>query len=444
MKTIRFGLYALIALAVASFGGVESWGQAILEIGAAVLVVLWGVQAVRQNSLEIHGNWLYLPLLGLGIVALSQYGFGLSAYPYLTKVELLKWSAYVVLFFLTFESFRTSKQLKQLVWFLLGLGFMVSLFAMVQHFTFNGKLYWLVSLPAGAAPFGPFVNSNHFAGFVELVVPLGLALLLFRARRPEQVTLLLLFTIVPTAALILSGSRGGIISLLLELALLAFLSRAHQIGKKQLLGATGIAVLAGTFTLWLGVSTAVEHFERLTHGGIAQELRVSLYKDTWQIFRAHPLMGTGSGTLVAIYPQYASFYDGRTVDHAHNDYLELLADIGVLGGLCGLAFIGLLLWQSLKGLQTAGGRSARAIRAGAFAACIGLLIHSLVDFNLHIPSNALIFLLLACVATTDAGNEAIRLDGMLQAWEAGSRNAKSHAHLDRADSDRLSPQLASR
>jgi O-antigen ligase len=444
MKTIRFGLYGLMAFAVASFGGVESWGQAILEVGAAVLLLLWGVMGVRQQSLEIHWNWLYLPLLGLGTVALAQYGFGLSVYPYLTKVELLKWSAYIVLFFLTFESFRTTKQLKQLVWFLLGLGFVVSLFAIVQHFTFNGKLYWFVPLPTGAAPFGPFVNSNHFAGFVELVVPLGLALLLFRARRPEQVTLLLLFTIVPIAALILSGSRGGIISILLELALLAFLSRAHQIGRKQLLGATGIAALAGTFTLWLGVSTAVEHFERLTHGGIAQELRVSLYRDTWQIFRDHPLMGTGLGTLVAMYPQHASFYDGRTVDHAHNDYLELLADTGVLGGLCGLAFIGLLLWQSLRGLQTIGGRSARAIRAGAFAACAGLLIHSLVDFNLHIPSNALIFLLLTCVATTDAGDEPIRLDGMPRAWEARSRNTMSRAHSGRGENETLFPQPVSR
>jgi O-antigen ligase len=443
MKTICFGLYTLIALTVVSFGGAESWGQAILEIGAALLLLLWGVTAVRQQTLEIHWNWLYLPLLGLGTIALAQYGFGRSVYPYLTKVELLKWSAYVVLFFLTFESFRTSKQLKQLVWSLLGLGFVVSLFAIVQHFTFNGKLYWFVSLPAGAAPFGPFVNSNHFAGFVELLVPLGLALLLFRAWRPEQLTLLLLLTIVPTAALILSGSRGGIISLLLELALLAFLSRAHQIGKKQLLAATGIAVLAGTFTLWLGVSTAVEHFERLTHGGIAQELRVSLYKDTWQIFRDHPLMGTGLGTLVAVYPQYASFYDGRTVDHAHNDYLELLADTGVLGGLCGLAFIALLLWESLRGLQCDGGRSARAIRAGAFAACAGLIIHSLVDFNFHIPSNALLFLLLTCVATTDAGDEAICL-GLPQASEASSRNTKTRAHLGRSDNETLSPQPISR
>ena len=400
MKFVRMGICVLTSFAVLSFGGVESWGQATLEIGAAVLFVVWAIEVTRRQQLEIRWNWLYLPLLGLGAVGMMQCVFGLSVYPYLTKIDLLKWGAYILVFFLTLESFRTEDHLKQLVWFVLSLGFAVSLFAIVQHFTFNGKLYWFVSVPDGAAPFGPFVNINHFAGFVELVVPLGLALLLFRSRRQrENVILLLLFTIIPAGAVVLSASRGGIVGLLLELALLLFLSRAHQIGRKQLLGAAGIAVLAGSFTLWLGVSAAVQRFEQLARGGIARELRVSMYEDTWRIFADHPWVGTGLGTLVAVYPQYASFYDGRTVDHAHNDYLELLADTGLMGGLCGLCFIALLLWQGLRRLESAEWGSARAIRAGSLVACAGLLIHSLVDFNLHIPSNALLFLLLAATAT---------------------------------------------
>jgi O-antigen ligase len=444
MKIIRWGICSLIALSVLSFGGVESWGQAILEVGAATLFLFWGVLAFRRERLEVHWNWLYLPLLGLGAIGLTQYFLGLSVYPYPTKVELLKLGAYVLLFFLLLESFRTEKQVKQLAWFLLWLGFAVSLLGIVQRFTFNGKLYWLVSLPEGASPFGPFVNSNHFAGFVELVVPLGLAMLLFRARKTEQLTFLLLFTIVPSAALVLAGSRGGIISLLLEIALLAFLSRTQQIGRRQLLGTAGIALLAGAFTLWLGVSTAVEHFEKLTHGGIAKELRISLYKDTWRVFRDHPSAGTGLGTLATVYPQYASFYDGRTVEHAHNDYLELLSDAGVMGAICGLAFIGLLLWQGLKGLRSATGRSARAIRAGALAACAGLLVHSLVDFNLHIPSNALIFLILACVATSDASDKVETADGMLRSSKTGSSKRTLRTYSGKRENETLNPELVTR
>jgi O-antigen ligase len=445
MKKIRFGIYGLIAFAVLAFGGVETWGQAILEIGAGCLFVVWGVEVVRRRRLEIRWNWLYLPLLLIGMLALAQLLFRISIYPYLTKVELLKWGAYVLLLFLTIESFRTEEHFQELVWFFLGLGFVVSLFAIVQRFTFNGNLYWLVSLPEGGAPFGPFVNSNHFAGFVELVAPLGLALLLFRARRTEQVPMLLLFTVVPVGALMLSGSRGGIIGLALEITLLAILSRTHQVGRRQLLGAAGIALLAGAFVLWLGVSTAVQHFEKLAHGGIAQELRVSIYKDTWRIFLDRPWMGTGLGTLVSAYPRYASFYDGRVVDHAHNDYLELLADTGVVGGLCGVAFVGLLLWLGLKGLQAARGRSGRAIRAGSLVACAGLLVHSLVDFNLHIPSNALIFLLLAGVATAERAEPREKVERFSRFGEKAAAEGINNGGLSgQNDKETRTPELARR
>ena len=399
MKAIRIGICTLLVLAVVSFGATGPGGAVILEIGAATLFVLWGMVAIRRRQVEIHWNWLYLPLLGLGAIAIVQYIFGLSVYPYLTKIELLKWASYGLLFFLTTESFQTEDQVRQFVWFLLSLGFVVSLFAIIQHFTFNGKLYWFVSLPSGAGPFGPFVNGDHFAGFVELTAPLGLALLLFRSRRREQVTLLLLFTIVPIGALILSASRGGIIGLVLEFALLAFLSRAHRIGRKQLLGAVAVALVAGSFIVWLGVSKATQRFGQLTHRGVSGELRVSIYHDTWCIFLDHLWVGTGLGTLVAVYPRYASFYNGLTVEHAHNDYLELLADTGIVGGLIGLSFIGLLSWRSLANLRLARSSLARAIIAGSLVACSGLLVHSLMDFNLHIPSNTLIFLLLSCLAT---------------------------------------------
>jgi O-antigen ligase len=200
---------------------------------------------------------------------------------------------------------------------------------------------------------------------------------------------------------ILSASRGGIIGLALELALLAFLSRVHRIGRKQLLGAAAIVLIAGSFVLWLGMSKAVQRFEQLAHGGISQELRVSIYQDTSRIVLDHRWVGTGLGTLVAEYPRYASFYNGLTVDHAHNDYLELLAETGIVGGICGLFFVALLLWQGFGSFQSATGHFPRAVIAGSLAACAGLLLHSLVDFNLHIPSNALIFLLLSSIVTAD-------------------------------------------
>ena len=399
MAAIRLGACVLIAVAVLSFGGVENWGNAALEVGAALLFVLWAVLATLRGRAEIFWNWLFIPVFGLGAIALVQYAFGASVYPYLTKIELLRWSAYALLFFLAVQSFHRKEHVKQLLWFLLSLGFVVSLFGLVQYFTFNGKLYWCVYLPAGVSPFGPFVNPNHFAGFVELIAPLGLAMLFFPSRRREEVPLLLLFTIVPIGAVFLSASRAGIIVVVLEFALLAFLSQVHRTRRKQLLRAAAIGLLAGGMISWLGVTKALERFELLAHQGVSRELRVAMDEDIWGIFQDHPLTGTGLGTLIAVYPRYESFYNGTTVDHAHNDFLELLSDTGLVGGVCGALFIGLLFRRGFANFQVAAGGGARALVVGPLVGCAGMLLHSFVDFNLHIPSNALIFLLLASLAT---------------------------------------------
>ena len=98
MKAIRIGICILVAVGVLSFGATGPGGAVILEIGAAALAVLWGVLVIRRRHVEIHWNWLYLSLLGLGAIAIMQCAFSLSVYPYLTKIELLKWASYGLLF----------------------------------------------------------------------------------------------------------------------------------------------------------------------------------------------------------------------------------------------------------------------------------------------------------------------------------------------------------
>jgi O-antigen ligase len=399
-QAIRIGIYALITILVLSFGGVEPWGNAILEIGAALLFLLWAVLVSLRRRLEFRHNWLNASVVGLLGIGFIQYAAGVSIYPYLTKIELLRWSAYLLLCFLMIESFQSKKHIKRFVWFLLSLGFFVSLFGIIQHFSFNGKLYWVFPLPDGAHPFGPFVNPNHFAGFVELIAPLGLALIFFSWRSRDHLPVLLLFTIVPVAAVFLSGSRAGILVLVLEFILVPFLSCMQRMERKQLFAAIPIGLLAAGMILWLGVTNVVERFELLAHQDVSRELRVAMDQDTWRIFMDHPWTGTGLGTLIAIYPRYATFYNGTIVDHAHNDFLELLADTGLLGGLCGVFFVVVLLRRGFANFQIARD-SQQALVAGPLVSCLGLLLHSLVDFNLHIPSNALVFLLLASVSTVE-------------------------------------------
>ncbi|MGH9711165.1 MAG: hypothetical protein ACRD37_11530, partial [Candidatus Acidiferrales bacterium] len=224
MSAIRVGICSLLALAVLADGGVPVWSTAIIEIGAGALFLLWGVIAFRRRQMEIRRNWLYFPVLGLITICFAQRLFGLSVYSYATKIELLKWIAYFALALLAVEAFRTPEQLRGFAVFLVSLGFVAALLGIVQHYAFNGKLYWLLPLAQPSEPFGPFVDRDHFAGFVELTAPFGLAILLDGTWGREKAALVALFTAVPIAALVLCGSRGGIVGFAFAILLLIFVS----------------------------------------------------------------------------------------------------------------------------------------------------------------------------------------------------------------------------
>ena len=143
--------------------------------------------------------------------------------------------------------------------------------------------------------------------------------------------------------------------------------------------------------------------------------RVAMREDTWRLFLDHPLLGTGLGTLEIVFPPYDSLYDGKVVNHAHNDYLEALAETGVVGGLCCALFLGFVVLYSLKGLANPGNSFGSVLNLSGLIACIGILVHSLVDFNLHIPANALLFFVSAHLAV-------VRLE------PNGPRGRENHSH----------------
>jgi len=400
LSSIRTGICVLATFAVLAHGTVEPWSEAVLEIGAAILLLVWAFKALTVSELKLVWNPLLWPLLAFWAVAALQLALGISLVPFLTHIELLKYSALLALFFLLVQSFRTRGQWRRFVWFLLSLGFAVSLFAILQHFTFNGKLYWLRELPYGGIPFGPYVNRNHFAGLMELLIPPGLAIQILGAERRDQLPLLALFTLLPVGALFLSASRGGIISFIAEVCFLAIVVAIRRREKKVLPAAAMILVLGTILVSWLGIGAALDRFAQYKKLESSEGLRVQMFHDSLRIFRDYRILGTGVGTLQEVFPLYESRYTGLIVNHSHNDYAEALAESGIIGGLCGLAFVLMLFWTCWKILSTDGDAQSFAYHAGALVACLGLLVHAGVDFNFHILSNALIFLLQSGLATT--------------------------------------------
>ena len=403
MKMLRAGLLLVAAFAVLAHGVVEVWSESFLEAGVAILFAYWALQMFRDPAAKIYWSDLNWPLLGILAIGLLQLAFHTSAYAFLTRVTVLQLAAIFLFFFLCVQAFRDRPSLSNLAWFLMLLCFGVSLLGLIQHFTSEGKIYWFRVVGANSDPFGPFVNRNHFAGFIELTLPVGFAMLVFRGIRRDVYPFAALLTIVPVSAMVLSGSRAGIIGLVFEVAVFAVLVRLRRKKENPRMIAVAVVTIAAVAVIaWIGAARVVERFTNLRSSEVSLSRRLSMSRGAAHIFEDHPLMGCGIGALVAVYPRYETMYDGKVVDHVHNDYMENLAETGIPGALCGLAFLFILFRGMRKGFEAEQGHFSRAMHAGAIVALCGLLLHSFVDFNLHIPSNMMLFLLQAHVAMAPA------------------------------------------
>ncbi len=400
MRALQIWILALVTFAVAVHGIVEVWSESAFEILAALLFLAWGIFAARSRSARIYWDDLNWPIAGFFVWAILQLVFRITVYPHLTWTALLRWGACYLTFFVAMQVFRDRSDIRMLTGFFVLLGFCVALEGIAQHFAGGGKIYGFRELQVRGEPFGPFVNRNHFAGLMELLTPVGLGFLAFRGVRRDLVTLVGLLTLVPVGAIFLAASRGGVITFLFQMILLAVIYARRESGKMRLGPVIGFVLVLGSLVAWLGVGRVLQRFQTKESQEVSLERRWTMTEGAMRVFLAHPITGTGLGTLVAVFPRYDSDYDGKLVNHAHNDYAEDLAELGLPGALCGLGLLWVLLSGAMRGLTINQGHFSAAYHIAALVACAGILFHSFVDYNLHIPSNALVFLLQAGLLRT--------------------------------------------
>jgi O-antigen ligase len=408
MKFLRIGICVFVAFAVLAHGAVEDWAKAVLETCAGLLFLFWSILFYRandddqdkENDQQVVLTPLLPPLILFVLVAVAQLLLHATASTYDTRMDLTLLVAYAILLFLAGQAFRYSDDWRGFIWFIMIFGFIVAVFGILQQVTFNGKLYWFREMRYGGIPFGPYVNRNHFAGFVELIIPVSLVPLILGKVRKERWYLVGIFALLPIGALFLSASRGGVVSLAVEIGVLVLMILLRRSGGEHVLAGGIILLLALLLVSWLGVKQVLDRFSSLQSLEVTSSKRASMRLDTWHIFLDHPWTGTGLGTLQTVFPAYETNYDAKIVNHAHNDYLEALAETGVAGGLCCALFLGILFFVSLRLLLQRDKPFVAALHLSGLVGCSGFLVHSLVDFNLHIPANALLFLLMAHLATS--------------------------------------------
>lgn len=399
-------LMATTMFAVLAYGTVESWSLALFELNALLLAVLLAVRFTFDDQAEFK-NWrLALPLLAITGWGAIQVAAALSLDQQATKETVVKWLAMAIYFLAALHTLRSSERRRKVLVALTIFGFAVSLFAIIQRLTYNGKMYWVRPVSIYIAPYGPYGNYNHFAGLVELILPLPLAYLLFARIKLEQRLLWLFSVVMMAVALIFSGSRGGVLALGIQLlAMMLIAVWAQRRGLSEEISLAGNKLIAGgalaavlLLVLWIGYEPLAKRFSLLRRGASEYSLvtRTEYWRGAWQMIQDHPLTGVGLGAFPAAYPAYGrSSVKNERLEHTHNDYLQLLTDGGLIGGLIGLWFLFELFRtarRQFQQLERARSQD-RALALGGYVALLGIAVHSLLDFNLQIAANALLFLL---------------------------------------------------
>jgi len=177
---VLYGTFGLLMFGPLAFGAVEPWSTFILETGSAFLALLWLCKQWRAGELTIQWNPLFLPMAGFGFLILLQIVLNASRYRHDTISTALLYCAYAMLCFLSGQTLLRSSQARKIALILALYGFAIAAFALLQGIAPNGKLYWLRQPSMGGWIYGPYVNHNHYAGLMELLVPVPLVLSLTR------------------------------------------------------------------------------------------------------------------------------------------------------------------------------------------------------------------------------------------------------------------------
>jgi len=395
------GLCALLIFAVLAFGAVDEWSTFAFEAGAGALFLVWAGKQLVSRQLKLSKNPLYPPALFFFALVLAQVGLGTSAYGYVTKYEVLQYVSYGIVLLIAAECVGDEDARKIFILVMVIFGALYAFFALTQELTPNGKIFWVYRPRFNGQIYGSYVNHNHYAGLMEMLVPMPLVLSMGHLLKGGKRALVGFCAILMASTIFLSSSRGGMLAFVLEIVVFVALTLGRRRGPQVALGSVAACILILALLTFLGKGAVLGRLGDLRPG-----VRLDLTKDSIRMFSARPVWGWGLGTFPTVYPSYRSFYTNLFVNEAHNDYAQLFMETGLLG-------FALMLWFLIRlyqcGLTTSRRWEFRwdgALSRAALLGCSGILFHSFVDFNLQIPANAALFYVLCAFVASQQHREA--------------------------------------
>ncbi len=400
---LLYGIFGLLLFGPLAFGAVEPWSIFLMEAGSAALFLLWIGKQVLEGELKIRWNPLYLPMGVFGLLIVSQLVFRMTAYPHDTISLALLYLSYAMLCFLAGQALIKGSQARTLALVFSLYGAALAGFALLQGISSNGKLYWIRQPRMGGWIYGPYVNHNHYAGLMEMLVPIPLVLSLTHLAPARTRAVAAAAAAVMAGTIFLSGSRGGMLAILAELIILSVLVVKQKRSLRTAIGVGLFLVIVVGLLTWVGGAELSKRIATVasSHSEISSNVRTNINRDGLKMFLKKPVLGWGLGTFPVVYPQFRTFYTNFFVNEAHNDYLQLLVEMGLLGFGTMLWFLVTLFTRAVKKMRNWTSEISGAVTLACMLGLSGILVHSAVDFNLQIPANAALFYVLCTIAASE-------------------------------------------
>jgi O-antigen ligase/tetratricopeptide (TPR) repeat protein len=447
-------LLGLLYFTTIFFGGAHLWSQTILILALflSTLAILWSQTFIKSRDNKVPVSifrdpvslvgllfllWIALSLIPLPahiLKALSpqtfqiwettslvggQFPHPLSLYPYMTINSWVFSLVLLVFYWLALYGIRSRRQIHWLVMGLVILGALESLYALVQVATARPYILWWQKDVSQDVATGSLIYRNQFACLLSMITCLGVGYLWALGREHQQkrltqkpslidrvslsfsslgtrgITLLSILALM-MAALLVTASRGGTLSLLAGLVFMSALLASRFFKSRQAVILLLALLISCSYVGYVALDRVLERFQTFELGF---QDRLAIAQETFRMGRDFPVTGTGWGAFEFVYPRYQERSFNVLMDYAHNDWAQLFSETGLVGlillagGLLWLLVRYVVLWLSRKDPFSVG------IGLGGMGALVSVSIHSLSDFNLHLPANALLLAVICAITT---------------------------------------------
>ncbi len=373
----------------------------LLGLGVLLCAFWFGRTWVRKQYRVLFPPFAWAAIVFAGY-AIWRYSW--ADYEYGARLEALQIILYGILFFAVLDNLTSQENVQIILFTLIGLGLLNSFYAIFQYFTDSRHILWFPKpLEYRGRGSGTFVCPNHLAGFLEMLLPIALAYTITGRAKSLTKVFLGYSSLVLAAGIGVTLSRGGYLAVGAALTVFFVLLLWNRDFR---LPAIGLIVLLLTTSTFFGVRSwqAEKRFAQKQQ----YNMRLLYWKPAVEMWKENFWFGVG--------PQHYDWrlrkwrhwqLQGRPI-YVHNDYLNTVAEYGTTGGLLALCAVGTLGWGVLrtwKYVRRSNEISTRtsnrsAVVLGCTVGLLAILFHSVTDFNLHIPGNAVTAMALLAILTS--------------------------------------------